>query len=154
MVHHRQRLPLGLEAGYHVLGIHARLEDFEGHLAAKRLLLLRHVHDTEAALADLLQQLVRTDECAWAFGERGRVRAPRLIITSNQSRGGRFQKTLCFGLGLEQLLNPSSQFDVPSASASEVRVALVRRGDLRSIPEDAIDTLWFHDGRPALNACP
>ena len=69
MVHQGQRLPLGLEAGDDLPGVHARLDDLEGHLAADRLLLLGHEHQPEAALADLLQQLVGTDDRAGAFGE-------------------------------------------------------------------------------------
>ena len=38
-------------------GVHARLEDLEGHLAADRLLLLGHEDQAEAAFADLLQSL-------------------------------------------------------------------------------------------------
>ena len=61
MVHQRQRLPLGLEAGDDLAGVHARLDDLEGDLAADRLLLLGHVDDAHAALADLLDQPVRAD---------------------------------------------------------------------------------------------
>ena len=70
MVHDRQRLPLGLEAGDHLPRVHARLEDLQGHLAADRLRLLGHEDDAEAAFADLLQQLVRADHRAGAFGDR------------------------------------------------------------------------------------
>ena len=55
VVHERQRLPLRLEAGHHLARVHARLEDFQGHLAANRLLLFGHEDDAKAALADLLQ---------------------------------------------------------------------------------------------------
>ncbi len=68
MVHECQGLALRLEAGDHLAGVHARLEDLEGHLAADRLLLLGHEHQAEAALADLLQQLVGTDDRARTFG--------------------------------------------------------------------------------------
>ena len=37
MVHQRQCLPLGFEAGDDLAGVHARLDDLEGHLAAHRL---------------------------------------------------------------------------------------------------------------------
>ena len=61
VVHQGQRLPLGLEAGDDLLGVHARLDDLQGHLAAHRLGLLGHVDDAHAAFADLLQQLVGAD---------------------------------------------------------------------------------------------
>ena len=38
MVHQRQGLPLGLEAGDDLPGVHARLDDLQRHLAADRLL--------------------------------------------------------------------------------------------------------------------
>ena len=57
MIHHRQRLPLGLEAGDDLLGVHAQLDDLERDAAADRFLLLGHVNDAAAAFADLLEQL-------------------------------------------------------------------------------------------------
>ena len=69
MVHQRQGLPLGLEAGDDLAGVHARLDDLEGDLAAHRLLLLGHEDDAEAAFADLLQQLVRADDRAGPFAD-------------------------------------------------------------------------------------
>ena len=57
VVHHRQRLPLGLEAGDHLPRVHAQLDDLERHLALDRLALLGRVDHPEAALADLLEQL-------------------------------------------------------------------------------------------------
>ena len=70
MVHQRQRLPLGLEAGDHLPRVHAGLDDLERHLAADRLVLLGHVDDAHAPFADLLQQLVGADDCAGALGNR------------------------------------------------------------------------------------
>ncbi len=58
MVHQRQRLPLGFEAGDDLLGVHAQLDDLERHAAAHRFLLLGHVNHAAAAFADLLQQFV------------------------------------------------------------------------------------------------
>jgi hypothetical protein len=37
MVHHRQRLPLRLEARDDLAGVHARLDYLDGHTAAHRL---------------------------------------------------------------------------------------------------------------------
>ena len=67
MVHHRQRLPLGLEAGDHLPAVHARLDDLQRDAAADRLLLLGHIDDAHAPFADLLQQLVRADLRAGTF---------------------------------------------------------------------------------------
>ena len=68
VVHHRQGLPLGLEAGDHLPGVHARLDDLERDPALDRLGLLGHEDDAHAPFADLLQQLVGADDRAGAFG--------------------------------------------------------------------------------------
>ena len=58
MVHHRQRLALGFEARDDLLRVHAQLDDLERDAPLHRLRLLRHPDRAQAALADLLQQLV------------------------------------------------------------------------------------------------
>ena len=68
VVHQGQGLPLGVEAGQRLLGVHAQFDDLQGDLANHRLGLLGHVDGAEAAFADLLQQLVRTDLGAQGFG--------------------------------------------------------------------------------------
>ena len=68
MVHQRQRLALGLEPGNDLFGVHAQLDDLEGHPPLHRLLLLGHIDHPAAALADLLQQLVPADPVAKFFG--------------------------------------------------------------------------------------
>src|SRR3954452_13300435 len=55
MVHERKSLPLGFKARDDLLRVHAELDDLERHASSHRLLLLRHVNDTAAALADLLE---------------------------------------------------------------------------------------------------
>ena len=85
MVHHRQGLPLGLEAGDHLPRVHARLDDLERDGPLDRLGLLGHEDDAHAAFADLLQQLVGADDRAGTFGDasgrwsigRIRMRAPQ-----------------------------------------------------------------------------
>ena len=64
VVHQGQGLPLGLEAGEHLLRVHARLDDLQRHQALDRLGLLGHPDRAHAAFADLLQQLVRADDGA------------------------------------------------------------------------------------------
>ena len=54
VVHHRQRLALGLEAGQHFPGVHPGLDDLQRHPAGDRLALLGHPDGAEAALANLL----------------------------------------------------------------------------------------------------
>ena len=57
MVHQRQRLPLGLEAGDHLLRVHARLDDLERDLALDRRRLLGHEDGAVAPFADRFQSL-------------------------------------------------------------------------------------------------
>ena len=64
MVHHRQRLALGFEAGDDRLGVHAQLDDLERDAAAHRFLLLGHVNHAAAAFADFLEQFVAADPVA------------------------------------------------------------------------------------------
>jgi hypothetical protein len=67
MVHQRQGLAFGLEAGDHLPRIHARLDDLEGNLAPDRVLLLGQEHRAHAPFADLLQEFVGTDDGVPAF---------------------------------------------------------------------------------------
>jgi hypothetical protein len=48
MIHHRQRLPLGLEADDNLLGVLAQLDNLQRHFAPHRLLLLRQPDGAEA----------------------------------------------------------------------------------------------------------
>jgi hypothetical protein len=68
MVHHRKRLPLGLEARDDLLRVHAELDDFQRHTPAHRHLLFGHPHDAEAALSDLLKQFISPDAIARFLG--------------------------------------------------------------------------------------
>ena len=73
MIHHRQGLLFGREARDHFPGVHARLDDLQGHLAADRLLLEGHVDDAHAPFADFLMELVGADLGAEAFGDGRQV---------------------------------------------------------------------------------
>src|SRR5688572_27058417 len=68
MIHARDRLSLGLEARDHFLGVHAEFNYLQGHSALHGFVLLGHVDDTAAALTNLLQQLVTSDDLA-ALGD-------------------------------------------------------------------------------------
>ena len=67
MIHHGQRLPLGLEPGDHLLGVHAQLDDLERHTPADRLGLLRDIDYTTTTFTDPLQQLVPSEGLAHRF---------------------------------------------------------------------------------------
>jgi hypothetical protein len=58
MVHQRQRLPLGLEAGDDLARVHSHLDQLERDRAPDRLLLLGAPHLPHPALPDDLDQMV------------------------------------------------------------------------------------------------
>jgi hypothetical protein len=65
MIHQRQRPAFSFKPRNHTPGIHARLDDFESYLSVRGKFLLGHEHDSAAALADLLQQLITANAVAW-----------------------------------------------------------------------------------------
>ena len=66
MIHHRQRLPLRLEPGDDLLGVHPQLDDLERHPPPHRLGLLGHIDHAAAAFTDALQQFVAAERLATA----------------------------------------------------------------------------------------
>ena len=80
MVHQGQRLALGLEAAEDLGRVHAGLDDLEGDAALDRLGLLGHPDGAHAALAQLLQQLVRADTAADRLG--GDARGSELPVVN------------------------------------------------------------------------
>ncbi len=103
VVHHRQGLALGLEAGDDLAAVHAGLDDLERDLAADRLLLLGHVDDAHAPFADLLEQLVGADDRAGLSRER-------LVAGRRRVRDrGVCRKLPSPGLGGQQCLDAAAQ---------------------------------------------
>ena len=64
MVHDRQRLSLGLEPGDELPCVHSELQNFQGNAAGNGRGLVRGLNGSHSALAEHLQDAVRTD----AFG--------------------------------------------------------------------------------------
>jgi hypothetical protein len=74
VIHHPQPLPLRLEPGHHLLGVHAQLDDLQRHASPHRLGLLGDIHHAAPAFADTLQQLVSPQRLAHRFvGRVGKV---------------------------------------------------------------------------------
>ena len=139
MVHQRQRLPLGLEAGDDLPSVHPRLDDFEGHLAPHGRGLLGHEHDAEAPFADLLQQLVGTDHRARGFSKGA------LGESRHQLRCRRFQKAPDVRLCQQQALDPTTKFVVPGACLIQVGGPIRHRRPLEGSQIDVVDVgrlLW------------
>jgi hypothetical protein len=99
MIHERQRLPLRLEAGNDLAGVHPGLDDFQRDFAANRMLLLGHENDAESPLTDLLQKLVGADERAQALADGNHALVWLQEITGS-----------C--VGSEELFNRSAQFRI------------------------------------------
>ena len=120
VVHHGQGLALGLETGDHLAGVHARLDDFECHVAADGLALLGHVDHAHAALGDFLQDFVAADDRARLF--RGRVEEGRVDL-----HDGRFQEAADFTLRGEHPLDFFVQCAVLAARLFQIGSAFGRR---------------------------
>ena len=131
MVHQGQRLPLGLEAGDHVAGVHARLDDLEGHLAADGLLLLGDEDQAKAPFADLLHQLVGADGRADLLADR--------FAELRRSQGGSqlVERSVRLAVGAEQVFDPLPESRIASARPLEKRSPLGRVLDVERGKENA-----------------
>ncbi len=125
VVHQGQGLPLGLEAGDDLPRVHAELDDLQRHLAADRLLLLGHVDDAEASLADSFQQFVAADRLARFCARRRSVQRIDLQLR-------RFEKTARPRMGRQQPLDAITKLGVVRTSVSQERRAVFRRIDVAS----------------------
>jgi len=61
MAHQCQRLPLGLKAGDHLLGVHAQFDNLHRNGSANAVALLSSVYVAHAPFADLLKDMVAAD---------------------------------------------------------------------------------------------
>ena len=134
VVHHGQRLPLRLEAGDDLPAVHARLDDLEGDLALHRLRLLGHPDYAHAAFANLLQELVRADDRAGAFGRS---------MPFDRGSCGRFQKARALLVPLQQLLDSPAKNRVVGASTIQEGRSLCRIFFFQGFNEES---LFLHIG--------
>ena len=67
MIHHRQGLTFGLEAGDDPFGIHTEFDDLDRHPAANGFFLFSHIDGAKAAFAYQFKQLVRPNDRAGTF---------------------------------------------------------------------------------------
>ncbi len=77
VVHHGQRLSLGLEPGDDLPGVHAQFDDLEGHAATDRFRLLSQVDHAHPALAEAFENLVPADPLRQTMVARTVIRLPR-----------------------------------------------------------------------------
>ena len=114
MIHHGQRLTLGLKPRHHFPRVHAQFDDLQRHSPPHRFLLLGHPDDAEATLTDLLQQLVAANPGAGYFGY-------------GKKRTARSQRRFILGcVGLEELpglfVCPEQRLDFGSEPASPAQM--------------------------------
>ena len=134
VVHQREGLPLGLEAGDDVARVHPRLDDLERDLAAHGLLLLGDEHQAHAPLADLLHQLVGADHRAGPLGD--------LLVVLGRFSGHRPAHEFASDtVILDQGLDLGPQAGVGSARLVEIRGPGRRRRDLQGAAKNR-----FHVG--------
>ena len=132
VIHHRQRLPLGLEAGDDALRVHAQLDDLERDAAPDGFLLLGHVNHAAATLADHLKQFVTADAIARTFRDGGELcavgsdSAERPGAAGSGGRG-RFQKAAHRILLAQEIVDALAQFPIVSTRGVEVADAFRRR---------------------------
>src|SRR5947208_1691281 len=109
MVHHRQRLALGLEPGDDTPRIHPELNHLESYAPADRLRLFRHIDYAPTAFAQLLADFVRPDGVAWFLRRRRIWNNHGWIRACGQGRLKEFAGVL---VGLKQDLDAPAQLDI------------------------------------------
>ena len=133
MVHEGQGLPLRLEAGDDLPGVHAGLDQLDGHQPLDRLGLLGHPDAAHATFADFFQQFVRAEGRAGAIARSGAV--GRLRQFSIEA----IQGAIRFAMGAEQDLDLGPECGVARTGPVEVRRPLVGRVVLHRLQEDRPD---------------
>ena len=131
VVHHRQGLPLRLEAGQHRPRVHPRLDDLDRDGPLHRLGLLGHEDAAHAAFADLLDQLVlaREDDADPSGPIAVIFRFARPFAAPTTARCG--SRRRCGIVGPQQSLDPAAQLGVAAALAFQVGGTLRRIGEVR-----------------------
>ena len=69
-IHHGQGLTFRFETGDDLFGVHAQLDDLQGHLAGDRFSLFGHVNGAHTTLTDTLEHFVSSDHGAGGFQDR------------------------------------------------------------------------------------
>ena len=131
MVHQGQGLALGLEAGDDFPGVHSRLDDLQGHLAAHGVALFGHEDHAHPALANLLAELVAADALARPLGDGGRVGG------GIQGGDGRtFEQAVPLLMRTEQGVDTLAQGRIVAAGSIQKSLTIDRAVDLKHPDED------------------
>jgi hypothetical protein len=130
VIHHRERLPLLLEARDHFLRIHSHLDDLERYASAHRVFLVGHPHHPEAAFTDLLAQFVRADHFAGVLWLQ-----PRKLSLDLGRKRRSFEKRVLAVIG-EQFLHLAAQRGILPAGTVKEGGAFSRRRFLERLEEE------------------
>jgi hypothetical protein len=143
MVHEGEGLALGPEAGDDLARVHAGLDDLQRDETFDRLGLLGHPDGPHAALADLLDQLVRADQRAGAFGDR-------VVHRLRQGRPGRLVERPHLGAGAQEPLDAGAEIRVAGAGRVQEGGPRLGRVLLGRLEEDRPDPIGLvaHGTRP------
>ncbi len=131
MVHEGQRLPFGLEAGQHLFGVHAGLDELDGDESADWFGLLGHEDGPHAALSDGFEEFVTSGQDGTdalngkAVRVGGHVEAGGGV--DGRGGGGAVHGTVGFVVGAQQRLHAAAQHRVTGAVAVEQGGAVGRR---------------------------
>ena len=143
VVHHREGLALGLEAGQHLPRVHPGLDHFERDLACDRPALFGHPDHPEPALADLLHQRVGAEDVARVFGDRidGLFLARRLRLLLRE-----LEKVRRWFPGAQERLDLLARLRIVAAGRGEKTRAFLRRGQGQGLAEEFYDAIGvgFH----------
>src|SRR6266404_7871611 len=122
VVHQRQGLSLGFKPGDHALGVHSRLDDFQGDPPSDRLLLFRHVNHPASALTYLLEQFVMANAVTPFFCHRKHLSSSFWWPLRRRSA----KEVACLFVSLYQGFHSASELAVSFASLAQITVALFR----------------------------
>src|SRR6267143_1630023 len=119
MIHQRQYLSFGFEAGDDRLRIHSRFDYLDRHLPAAWLLLFGHENHSATAFTNLLQQLVAANPVTGFFARRPG--------SSFDLCGSLFEKLTGFLVSLQEGLDIGPQLSVSSTRRYQEGGALFSR---------------------------
>jgi hypothetical protein len=111
VIHHRQGLAFGFEAGDYLAAVHAGLDDLERDAAADGVLLLGDEDQPHAAFPDLFEEFVGADDRAGALG--GDLVAGRIPVIRSP------QKISSGLMRCQEFFNASTQIRVGPARLIE-----------------------------------
>ena len=147
MIHHRQRLPLGLKPRDHFTGVHTGFDQLECYLSLERVRLLGQEHGPHPTLADLFEQRVTVDGrmlrnvelsgyalvgCSSLYPLGGFVSWIELFEEAVERTG---RSRITHG---QKPLNVVASFDITSASLLQKRLSLPFVGNLKGCEVDCL----------------